>query len=61
MVAPEQTAKIFQFFYRIPLPASFAPAVESLEVALSLALLEGLWRTWTYWAALPCQMKSLAR
>ncbi len=52
MVAPEQTVKIFQFFYRTPLPASFAPAVGALEAALSLALLAGLWRTWTYGAAL---------
>ena len=52
MVAPEQTAKIFQFFYQTPLPASFAPAVGALEAALSLALLAGLWKTWTYGAAL---------
>lgn len=52
MVAPEQTAKIFQFFYKTPLPASIAPAVGTLEAALSLALLAGLWKTWTYGAAL---------
>jgi putative oxidoreductase len=52
MVAPEQTAKIFQIFYKTPLPASFAPAVGALEAALSLALLAGLWKTWTYGAAL---------
>ncbi len=52
MVAPEQTAKIFQFFYWTPLPAGFAPAVGALEAALSLALLAGLWKTWTYGAAL---------
>ncbi len=38
MVAPEQTAKIFQFFYRTPLPASFAPGVGVLEAALIPAL-----------------------
>jgi hypothetical protein len=52
MVAPEQTAKIFQFFYKTPLSVSFAPAVGALEAALSLALLAGLWKTWTYGAAL---------
>lgn len=52
MVAPEQTAKIFQYFYKTALPASFAPAVGALEAVLSLALLAGLWRTWTYGAAL---------
>ena len=52
MVAPEQTVKIFQFFYKTPLPVSFAPVVGALEAALSLALLAGLWRTWTYGAAL---------
>ncbi len=52
MLAPEQTAKIFQFFYKTPLPVSFAPVVGALEAALSLALLAGLWRTWTYGAAL---------
>ncbi len=52
MLAPEQTAKIFQFFYKTPLPVSFTPAVGALEAALSLALLAGLWRTWTYGAAL---------
>ena len=52
MVAPEQTAKIFQFFYQTALPASFAPAVGALEAALSVALLAGLWKTWSYGAAL---------
>ncbi len=52
MVAPEQTAKIFQFFYKTALPASLAPAVGALEAALSLALLAGLWKTWTHGAAL---------
>lgn len=52
IVAPEGTAKIFQFFYQIPLPAGFAPAVGVLEAALSLALLAGLWKAWTYGAAL---------
>ena len=52
MVAPEQTAKIFEFFYKTPLPASVAPVVGALEAALSLALLAGLWKTWTYGAAL---------
>lgn len=52
MVAPEQTAKIFEFFYKISLPVSFAPSVGALEAALSLALLAGLWKTWTYGAAL---------
>ena len=42
MVAPEQTAKIFEFFYKTPLPASVAPVVGALEAALSLALLAGL-------------------
>ncbi len=27
MLAPEQTAKIFQFFYKTPLPVSFADPV----------------------------------
>ena len=52
MVAPEQTAKISSSSTGPPLPASFAPAVGALEAALSLALLAGLWRTWTYGAAL---------
>lgn len=52
MVAPEQTAKIFQLFYKTPLPVGFAPALGALEAALSAALLAGLWRTWTYGAAL---------
>ena len=52
MVAPEQTAKIFQFFYKTALPASFAPAVGALGAALSLAFLAGLWKTWTYGACL---------
>jgi len=52
MVAPEQTVKIFQHFYKTPLPAGLAPAVGAVEAALSLALLAGLWKTWTYGAAL---------
>lgn len=52
IVAPEQTANIFAHFYKTPLPVGVAPAVGVLEAALSLALLAGLWRTWTYGAAL---------
>lgn len=52
MVAPEQTVKIFQHFYRTPLPTGLAPAVGAIEAAPSLALLAGLWKTWTYGAAL---------
>lgn len=52
MVAPEQTAKIFQHFYRTPLPVGVAPVVGALEALLSLAILAGLWKTWTYGAGL---------
>lgn len=52
IAAPEQTAKIFAHFYKTPLPAGVAPAVGVLEALLSLALLGGLWKTWTYGAAL---------
>lgn len=52
IVAPEQTVKIFQHFYQTPLAESIAPVVGGAEALLSLALLAGLWRTWSYGAAL---------
>lgn len=52
IVAPDQTVKIFEHFYLLPLPGGLAPVVGAVEAALSLALLAGLWKTWTYGAAL---------
>jgi len=52
MVAPAQTVKIFEVFYKVPLATDLAPAVGVVEALLSLGLLAGAWRTWTYGAAL---------
>jgi len=52
VVAPEQTAKIFSMFYKTPLTEDLAPLVGVAEGLLSVAFLAGLWRTWTYGAAL---------
>lgn len=52
IVVPEQTVKIFSMFYKTPLTADLAPLVGAAEALLSVAFLAGLWRTWTYGAAL---------
>lgn len=52
IVAPEATARIFGHFYGIGLAEGLAPLVGVAEALLSLALLAGLWRTWTYGIAL---------
>ncbi|PIP84468.1 MAG: hypothetical protein COR54_03840 [Elusimicrobia bacterium CG22_combo_CG10-13_8_21_14_all_63_91] len=43
---------IFSHFYKTPLSTTGAYAVGSLELALSLAFLAGLWKRWTYGAVL---------
>ena len=52
IVAPETTAEVFAFFYKVPLPVGLAPLVGIVEGLLSLALLVGAWKTLTYGAAL---------
>ena len=52
IVAPEQTARIFEFWYRVPLPVAWAPVVGVLEGLLALAFLAGAFRAWTYAAGL---------
>ncbi|PJA18504.1 MAG: hypothetical protein CO113_02270 [Elusimicrobia bacterium CG_4_9_14_3_um_filter_62_55] len=52
LLAPESTVKIFSHFYKTPLSTTGAYAVGSLELALSLAFLAGLWKRWTYGAVL---------
>jgi len=52
LVAPEQTVKIFSHFYGTSLSPGLASLVGVAEGLLSLAFLAGLWRSWSYGAAL---------
>ena len=48
-VNPEHAAKVFAKFYKIPgLSETLAYAVGGVQLALVLAFLVGLFRTWTY-------------
>ncbi|MBI4180048.1 DoxX family membrane protein [bacterium] len=48
LVEPETTTKIFGHFYHLTIPANVAVVVGVLECLLSLAIMAGLWKTWTY-------------
>lgn len=48
LIEPETTTKIFGHFYHLTIPANAAVAVGVFECLLSLAIMAGLWKTWTY-------------
>jgi uncharacterized membrane protein YphA (DoxX/SURF4 family) len=48
LIIPERTVGIYDHFYGIPMTTAVAPVLGVLQVALSLALLVGLWRRWSY-------------
>jgi putative oxidoreductase len=52
LVAPQMTAGIFETFYHLQLPVRLAPIVGILEGLLSLALIAGAFKTFTYGLAL---------
>lgn len=48
LVQPESTVGIFKYFYLLDISTWAARAVGILEALLSLAILAGLWKRWTY-------------
>ncbi len=48
LVIPERTVGIYDKFYGIPMTTTLAPLLGVAQIALSLALLSGLWRRWSY-------------
>lgn len=48
LVEPETTTKIFGHFYRLTISANVAVGVGVFECLLSLTIMAGLWKTWTY-------------
>lgn len=47
-IAPETTARIFGFFYKMPLDVSVAPVVGAIQMVIVLAFLAGFMKTWSY-------------
>jgi putative oxidoreductase len=45
---PETAVKIFQVFYKIPISASAAYVVGGIEAFISLLMIAGAWRSYTY-------------
>jgi putative oxidoreductase len=48
LVIPERTVGIYGKFYGITITTSIAPLLGIAQITLSLALLGGLWRRWSY-------------
>lgn len=47
-IDPEGTVKIFQVFYKTTVGTNAAYVFGTLEIILAIAILAGLWRTYTY-------------
>jgi hypothetical protein len=48
LVAPEGTVKIFAVFYQIPISLSMAYGIGAMEALLSLLIIVGAWKRYTY-------------
>jgi uncharacterized membrane protein YphA (DoxX/SURF4 family) len=48
LVAPEGTVRIFQVFYKIPISSSLAYVIGTVEALLSLLIIAGAWKRYTY-------------
>ena len=48
LVAPDKTVAIFKHFYMLSIPENGACAIGVLEALLSLAIMAGAWKTWSY-------------
>jgi hypothetical protein len=48
IVVPDATVGIFDHFYKLSIGAAAAKVIGGLEALLALAILAGLWKTWTY-------------
>lgn len=47
-VIPERTVGIFGKYYGMTIEVSLAPLIGAAECLLAIAVLAGLWRTWSY-------------
>jgi uncharacterized membrane protein YphA (DoxX/SURF4 family) len=45
---PDTTVKMFQGFYKIPISASAAYVIGGIEALISLLIIAGAWRSYTY-------------
>jgi putative oxidoreductase len=48
LVVPAGTVRVFSNFYHLTISATVAPVVGVLELLLSILILGGLWKKWTY-------------
>lgn len=48
IVVSAGTVGIFDHFYKVSIGAAAAKVLGGLEIVLALAMLAGLWKTWTY-------------
>lgn len=48
IVATAGTVGIFDHFYKVSIGTAAAKVLGGLEILLALAMLAGLWKTWTY-------------
>lgn len=48
IIIPERTVGIYDKFYGIPIDTAIAPMLGALQIALSIALLIGFQRRWSY-------------
>ncbi|MGH9380189.1 MAG: hypothetical protein ACRD2Z_06210 [Thermoanaerobaculia bacterium] len=48
IVVSEATVGIFDYFYKVSIGTTAAQALGGLEILLALAILAGVWKTWTY-------------
>lgn len=48
IIIPERTVGIYDKFYGIPIDTAIAPILGALQIALSIALLIGFQRRWSY-------------
>jgi putative oxidoreductase len=48
LIAPESTVMIYKMFYKLPITVTLAYLIGTIEVFLSLAIIMGLLKQWTY-------------
>jgi len=48
LAVPEGTVRVFSTFYRSSISTAVVPVIGVLELLLSLLILAGLWKKWTY-------------
>jgi uncharacterized membrane protein YphA (DoxX/SURF4 family) len=48
LAVPEGTVRVFSGFYRLSISTAIVPLIGVLELLLSVLILAGLWKKWTY-------------